>query len=93
LFCLANADLLDYDVSQQAVRSLNWLTQGYASKHTYSVVYRLLNKIQCFHAMILSQDSGINHRIYLYAEIHRLTDKTIVFSELEAFKVVVMVTR
>ncbi|CAB4020605.1 Hypothetical predicted protein, partial [Paramuricea clavata] len=30
LFCLANADLLDYDVSQQAVRSLDMLTQGYA---------------------------------------------------------------
>ena len=28
LFCLANADVLDYDVSQQAVRSLETLTQG-----------------------------------------------------------------
>jgi hypothetical protein len=33
LFCLANADLLDYDVSQQAVRSLQLLTQGRASKY------------------------------------------------------------
>ena len=32
LFCLANADLLDYDVSQQAVRALEYLTQGESSK-------------------------------------------------------------
>ena len=34
LFCLVNADLLDYDVSQQAVRSLEMLTQGRFSKYT-----------------------------------------------------------
>ena len=30
LFCLANADLLDYDVSQQAVRALELITQGHS---------------------------------------------------------------
>jgi hypothetical protein len=44
LFCLANADLLDYDVSQQAVRSLQLLTQGRASK--YGVADRSL--VSCY---------------------------------------------
>ena len=33
LFCLVNADVLGYDVSQQAVRSLEMLTQGRQSKY------------------------------------------------------------
>lgn len=32
LFCLANADLLDYDVSQQAVLALDKITQGKQGK-------------------------------------------------------------
>ena len=38
LFCLANADVLDYDVSQQAVRSLETLTQGRHSKYGFLAI-------------------------------------------------------
>ena len=44
LFCLANADVLDYDVSQQAVRSLETLTQGRQSKYYVCSTYIITNQ-------------------------------------------------
>ena len=43
LFCLANADLLDYDVSQQAVRALELITQGHSGTTWYFATLEVIN--------------------------------------------------
>lgn len=43
LFCLANADLLDYDVSQQAVRALEHITKGQTGTKWYFATLEVMN--------------------------------------------------
>ncbi|XP_028416584.1 E3 ubiquitin-protein ligase rnf213-alpha-like [Dendronephthya gigantea] len=58
LFCLANADLLDYDVSQQVVRSLELLTQG-QSKYHLVVICSIENEDRS--NMVTSLDQNRRH--------------------------------